>query len=94
MVLLYLILIMSNSLIGYLAAFLTTAAFVPQTYRALKSKDLSSISLNMYLLFTLGVIFWIYYGFINESWPVLIANVITLILSSVILFLKIKDEYF
>jgi len=85
---------MSNSLIGYLAAFLTTVAFVPQTYRALKSKDLSSISLNMYLLFTTGVLFWIYYGYTNESWPVVIANVITLILSSIILFLKIKDQYF
>jgi MtN3 and saliva related transmembrane protein len=85
---------MSNSLIGYLAAFLTTVAFVPQTYRALKSKDLSSISLNMYLLFTLGVIFWIYYGYVNESWPVVIANVITLILSSIILYLKVKDHYF
>jgi len=85
---------MSNSLIGYLAAFLTTVAFVPQTYRALKSKDLSSISLNMYLLFTLGVIFWIYYGYVNESWPVVIANVITLILSSIILYLKVKNHYF
>jgi MtN3 and saliva related transmembrane protein len=85
---------MSNSIIGYLAAFLTTVAFVPQTYRALKSKDLSSISLNMYLLFTFGVILWIYYGHSTESWPVLIANVITLILSSIILVLKIKDQYF
>ncbi|WP_108645428.1 SemiSWEET transporter [Polynucleobacter rarus] len=85
---------MSNSIIGYLAAFLTTVAFVPQTYRALKSKDLSSISLNMYLLFTFGVVLWIYYGYSTESWPVLIANVITLILSSIILVLKIKDQYF
>jgi MtN3 and saliva related transmembrane protein len=85
---------MSNSIIGYLAAFLTTVAFVPQTYRALKSKDLSSISLNMYLLFTFGVVMWIYYGYSTESWPVLIANVITLILSSIILVLKIKDQYF
>jgi len=85
---------MSNSIIGYLAAFLTTVAFVPQTYRALKSKDLSSISLNMYLLFTFGVVLWIYYGYSTESWPVVIANVITLILSSIILVLKIKDQYF
>ena len=85
---------MSNSIIGYLAAFLTTVAFVPQTYRALKSKDLSSISLNMYLLFTFGVVLWIYYGYSTESWPVLIANVISLILSSIILVLKIKDQYF
>ncbi len=85
---------MSNSIIGYLAAFLTTVAFVPQTYRALKSKDLSSISLNMYLLFTFGVVLWIYYGYSTASWPVLIANVITLILSSIILVLKIKDQYF
>lgn len=85
---------MSNSMIGYCAAFLTTAAFIPQAIHSWKTKDLSSISLSMYLMFTLGVALWLWYGCVTESWPVVIANGITLVISTSILFLKVKIDYF
>jgi len=85
---------MSNSMIGYCAAFLTTAAFIPQAIHSWKTKDLSSISLSMYLMFTIGVAMWLWYGFVTESWPVVIANGITLVISTSILYLKIKIDYF
>lgn len=85
---------MSNSMIGYCAAFLTTSAFIPQAIHSWKTKDLSSISLSMYLMFTIGVAMWLWYGFVTESWPVVIANGITLVISTSILYLKIKIDYF
>jgi len=84
---------MSNSIIGYCAAFLTTTAFIPQAIRSWKTRDLSSISLSMYLMFTLGVALWIWYGYTNASWPVVIANSITLVISTSILYLKVKIDY-
>jgi MtN3 and saliva related transmembrane protein len=81
-------------MIGYCAAFLTTAAFIPQAIHSWKTKDLSSISLSMYLMFTIGVAMWLWYGFVTESWPVVIANGITLVISTSILYLKIKIDYF
>ncbi len=77
-----------SSIIGYFAAFLTTVAFIPQAYQSWKTRDLSGISLPMYTLFTSGVILWIVYGFYIDSMPIVIANAITLVLSTIVLTLK------
>jgi MtN3 and saliva related transmembrane protein len=81
---------MSPDLIGYGAAILTTAAFVPQALKSWSSRDLSGVSLSMYSLFTLGVALWLLYGILLQSWPIILANLITLILASVVLMLKIS----
>ena len=81
---------MTPDLIGYGAAFLTTAAFVPQALKSWASRDLSGISLSMYSLFSLGVALWLAYGIALDSWPIILANGITLALASVVLVLKIN----
>jgi len=80
-----------SEFIGYSAAFLTTIAFLPQAHHSWTTRDLSGISLPMYSLFTAGVALWFVYGLYIESMPVVIANAITLILSSVVLVLKIQQ---
>jgi MtN3 and saliva related transmembrane protein len=80
---------MTTTLLGFIAALLTTAAFIPQTIQSWKSRDLSGISLAMYSLFTAGVLLWIIYAAMIQSWPVLFANIITLGTSGSILYLKI-----
>jgi MtN3 and saliva related transmembrane protein len=82
---------MSPDLIGYAAAALTTAAFVPQALKSWLSRDLSGISLSMYGLFTLGVALWLAYGVALGSWPIILANGITLALAGVVLVLKVRD---
>lgn len=77
-------------LLGYLAAILTTISFLPQAIKTIKTKDTRGISLPMYILFTLGVLFWLIYGLHFSMIPVIIANIITFILASIILFFKIK----
>lgn len=77
--------------IGYIAAFLTTTAFVPQAYKSWRSRDLSGISLPMYAMFTAGVGFWLVYGILIDSAPVVLANLITFVLSSTVLGLKIQQ---
>ena len=79
------------TLLGFLAASLTTLAFLPQTLQSWKTRDLSGISLSMYSLFTAGVVLWIIYAIYIQSWPVLFANVFTLVMSSSILYLKIDS---
>ncbi len=80
-----------STTIGYIAAFLTTAAFVPQAYQSWKTRDLSGISLPMYAMFTIGVGFWLFYGYLISSVPVMLANLITFLLSSMVLGLKIHQ---
>lgn len=77
-----------SNIIGYFAAFLTTVAFIPQAYQSWKTRDLSGISLPMYTLFTSGVTLWLVYGFYINSMPIVIANAITLVLSTIVLTLK------
>lgn len=75
---------------GYLAATLTTASFVPQVWLTWRSKDVSGISLGMYCVFTLGVALWLLYGLSLGAWPVTIANAVTLVLSLAILVMKLR----
>ena len=80
-----------SELIGYPAAILTTAAFVPQAWKSWRTRDLSGISLPMYALFTLGVAFWLAYGLLVGSAPIVIGNGITLALAAVVLWLKLNE---
>lgn len=81
-----------NDLVGYAAATLTTLAFIPQTLKSWRTRDLSGVSLGMYSLFTLGVALWLLYGVVLESWPIIIANAITLGLAGIVLLLKIRHR--
>ena len=75
--------------IGSAAATLTTA-FIPQAWQVWYTKHTADISLGMYALLTLGVALWLAYGALLESWPVIIANCITLLLAGAALVMKIK----
>jgi MtN3 and saliva related transmembrane protein len=77
--------------IGYCAASLTTLSFLPQVIQALRTKDLRSISLSMYIAFCAGIALWLVYGLMLQAWPIVIANVFTLALSGIVLTLKIKQ---
>lgn len=77
-------------LIGTIAAILTTASFVPQAVLVVRTGNTSGISLTMYLMFTIGITFWLVYGLMLGAMPIIIANVITISLAAIILTLKIK----
>ena len=76
--------------IGYTAATLTTASFVPQAWLTFRTRDVSGISLGMYSAFTLGVALWLLYGLSLGAWPVVVANSITLMLALSILVMKLR----
>lgn len=80
-----------NDLIGYVAAFCTTIAFVPQARTVWKTRSTRDLSLAMFLIFTVGVALWLVYGLLLGSWPITIANIFTLILAGYILFMKITE---
>ena len=76
-------------LIGSLAACLTTLSFVPQAWLTFKTRDVSGVSLLMYSVFTVGVALWLAYGVLLRSWPMVVANAITLVLALMILAMKL-----
>jgi MtN3 and saliva related transmembrane protein len=81
----------THQTIGYLAAILTTASFLPQAFLTLKTRDTESLSLGMYSIFTLGVSLWLIYGLSISDKAIIYSNAITLILSASILSVKIYN---
>ncbi len=75
--------------LGYAAASLTTAAFLPQAWLTFRTRNVSGISLGMYAVFTLGVLLWLVYGVMLKAWPLIAANLVTLVLAAGILLMKI-----
>lgn len=76
--------------IGYLAGALTTAAFVPQVWRSIRTRSVHDLSIAMLLMFNLGVALWIAYGWMTGALPVILANVVTLLLNVPLLVLKFR----
>ena len=74
---------------GYFAAILTTAAFLPQLIKTLKTKKADDVSLITLIMFLSGVGSWIIYGYKISSFPILLANIITFVLNLLILISKI-----
>jgi MtN3 and saliva related transmembrane protein len=81
---------MNGEWVGYVAAALTTFSFVPQAVRTIRTKETHGISLGMYVMFTVGIAFWLAYGVVLMSWPMILSNVVTLMLSGTVLALKIR----
>ena len=74
---------------GYFAAILTTAAFLPQLIKTIKTKKADDVSLITLIMFLSGVGSWIIYGYKISSLPIIISNIITFILNMFILISKI-----
>ncbi len=81
---------LSTELLGGLAALMTTLCWLPQTLRAVRARDVASLSLFTFGVFTAGVSLWLVYGVLIGSWPVILANLFTLALNLVIVIQKIR----
>lgn len=75
---------------GFAAAALTTFSFIPQAIMTIRTRDTRGISLGMYTMFTLGVALWLVYGIMLGSWPMILANTVTLALAGTVFALKLR----
>ena len=78
------------TLIGLIAGTLTTIAFIPQLQQTWRTRSAQDISLSMLLTFVTGVFLWLIYGLLLGALPIILANLITLILTSAILILRMR----
>lgn len=77
-------------IIGLIAATLTTTAFIPQVYKAMKQKSTADISLTMYLALLTGLVLWLIYGIHHGSLAIILANSVTGLLVLIMIVLKVK----
>jgi len=78
--------------LGYAAAFLTTAAYVPQLVRVLRLRSARDISLPTFMMFAIGVTLWLFYGLFTGSRPIIASNSVTLVLAVSIVVLKLRYD--
>lgn len=82
----------NTEIIGFVAAILTTVAFLPQVYKTWRTKDVSGLSLPMLLMFSVGIVGWLIYGFLKNSPSMVFANAITMASSFLLVYFKIKYD--
>ncbi|MFT4665101.1 MAG: MtN3 and saliva related transmembrane protein [Polaribacter sp.] len=80
----------SITILGLVAATLTTFSFLPQAIKVIKTKNTKDLSLPMYATLTIGVLLWLIYGFLMKDIPIIACNSITFIFASIILVMKMK----
>jgi MtN3 and saliva related transmembrane protein len=81
---------MLANVVGTGAALCSMTSFAPQILKIWRERDASSVSLRMYVVTVTGFVLWTAYGFLIDSWPVAVSNIICLLMSGTILTLKWK----
>src|SRR5471032_3253016 len=74
--------------VGAAAGLCSMLSFTPQIVKIVRERDVSAVSLRMYLLTVAGFSLWIAYGLLRGSWPVWASNSVNLALAAAILGLK------
>lgn len=78
------------TILGLLAAALTTVAFLPQVIKNWKTRSAGDLSFGTFGLFTAGLVLWLVYGLIIDNIPIIASNVVTLALNLVNLVQMVK----
>ncbi len=74
--------------VGHTGAFLSSITFIPQVYKAWKSKSVGDLSTAMMLIVFSSTIVWLIYGINLDLWPVIICNTIIAALSLLLIYFK------
>lgn len=77
-------------MLATIAGICTTISFLPQVAKVWTTRHTEDLSLPMYIIFSVGLMMWIFYGALIRSTPVILANAVTLILALFILIMKVK----
>ncbi|MEK6808500.1 MAG: SemiSWEET transporter [Nanoarchaeota archaeon] len=77
-------------ILGLTAGALTTVCYLPQVIKTWRLKETKDLSLGTYVLLSVGIVLWLIYGITTKDIPVIIANLLSLILSLILLFFKLK----
>jgi MtN3 and saliva related transmembrane protein len=84
--------LVNTNILGFIAAVCTTVAFVPQALLVWRQRAAPGVSTGMYVIFVTGIALWLWYGLQLSSWPLIIANSLTLLLAGSILTMKLVFE--
>jgi MtN3 and saliva related transmembrane protein len=84
------LLVSASPWIGGIGAVLTTICWLPQAVQVLRDRDTRAISLTASLSFGIGLVFWLIYGIATTNWPLIGSEIITIMLTAVIVAMKLR----
>ncbi len=71
---------------GYIAGICTAVCFLPQTVKTIRTHDVAGLSLLSYIVYALGMLCWIIYGYSLQSVQMIIFNAPALIFALLIIW--------
>lgn len=80
------------NIVGFAATVLTVAAFVPQTYKALKTRHTRDLALSTYATIVVTGTLWTIYGFGKHDPALYITNTLVGLLALTICIVKLQDK--
>ena len=76
--------------LGLLASFLGLLRFIPMVYQIYKTKRTNNFTPTMLLLALTSTIFWLVFGFYEDTLPLIISSVIALFVYTYIVYMKLS----
>jgi MtN3 and saliva related transmembrane protein len=78
--------------LGYVAGFITTVSFLPQVIRSWRTRSAADLSLVWLTSFIAGISLWLVYGILLHEPPIIAANGVTLGLSLMLLWIRLRGR--
>lgn len=79
-----------TDIIGYAAATAGTILMLPQVYKSFRTRRVDDISMAMVIVYIVNCSLWEVYGWLLDSMPIILCNLIALIIAFIQLCLKLR----
>ena len=81
-------------IIGYIASICMVFGYLPQTIHTIRTRKTDDIAVGTFLLMGIGGFFFGVQGYMLSNIPLLLTNVITFSLSTIIFGIKMYNDHF
>ncbi len=81
-----------EEIFGWIASVLTTLIFIPQIYKAFKTRLTNDISMLMMVLAVLGNAAWLIHASFTKNMPLIVCASLIIIMSLVLIVFKYRNE--
>ena len=81
-----------ETLIGVVAAMLTSLSYIPQVTKVWSGQPTEDLSSRTLVALTGGLVLWIVYGAIKPDWIIIVANAVGASLTGYVLLHKLKER--
>lgn len=78
------------TLLGLIAGTITSAGFIPQLIKVIKTKHAKDVALLQPIILSIGICLWFVYGILQNDIAIILANGFSLVCNLILVGLKIR----